>query len=154
LTIFLDVLWCETWYVNLFSFIFGKMKVLEWPMSRSLINGRFELVPWFPCCKHDMWTYLVLYLVKWKYWIDHPCRENVIVVYLSTTFINGKFELVPWCVTWYVNLFGFKFRKMKVLEWPLSRKWKFTLCGYKFDKWEVWTCPSRSRNMIFEPILF
>jgi len=129
LTIFLDVPWCETWYVNLFSFIFGKMKVLEWPMSRSLINGRFELVPWIPCCKHDIWIYLDLYLVKWMYWIDDPCRENVILVYLPTTLINGKFELVPWCETWYVNLFGFKFSKMTSLKWPLSR----SLINKKFE---------------------
>jgi len=169
------------------------MKILEWPMSRSLINGRFELVPWIPCCKHDMWTYLVLFLVKWKHWIDDPCRENVILVYLSTTLINGKFELVPWCETWYMNLFGFKFGKMKVLKWPLSRssinekfelvpwrpllqtwnvnlfgfvfgkmkvldrplsrKWDFILYAYKFDKWDVWTCPLM-RNMICEPVWF
>jgi len=138
LTIFLDVPWCETWYVNLFSFILGKMKILEWPMSRSLINGRFELVPWIPCCKHDMWTYLILYLVKWKYWIDNPCRENVILVYLPTTLINGKFELVPWCETWYGNLFGFKFGvfgKTKVLDRPLSRKWDFGLYDAKHDMW-------------------
>ena len=27
----LDVPWCETWYVNLFGFVFGNIKVLEWP---------------------------------------------------------------------------------------------------------------------------
>jgi hypothetical protein len=49
---------------------------------------------------------------------------------------------VRWCETWYVNLFGLKFGKMKVLKWPLSRKWNVSLCGYKFDK--QWTCPSMS----------
>jgi hypothetical protein len=49
---------------------------------------------------------------------------------------------VPWCKTWYVNLFGLKFGKMKVMKWPLSRKWNVSLCGYKFDK--QWTCPSMS----------
>jgi len=82
-------------------------------MPTSLINGKFELVP---RCKHDIWTYLVLYSVKWKYWND-PCRENEILVYMPTRLINGKFELVPCCETWYVNLFGFEFRKMKVLKW-------------------------------------
>jgi len=113
----LDVPWCETWYVNLFSFIFDKIKVLEWPMSRKWVFGlyayKFELVP---RCKHDMWTYLVLYSVKWKYWND-PCPENEILVYMPTRLINGKFELVPWCETWHVKLFGFEFGKMKVLEW-------------------------------------
>jgi len=138
------------------------MKVLEWPMSRSLINGRFELVPWIPCCKHDMWTYLVLYLVKLKYWIDDPCCENVILVYLPTTLINGKFELVPWCETWYANLFGFKFGKMKVLKWPLSR----SLINEKFElvpccrhdmwtylvlfsvKWKYWIDPCRENEIL------
>ena len=40
--------WFKTWYLNLFGFQFGKMKVLKWPLSRSLINGKFELVPWRP----------------------------------------------------------------------------------------------------------
>jgi len=34
-----------------------------------------------------------------------------------------------------VNLFGFVFGKIKVLEWPLSQKWYFHLYGYKFDKY-------------------
>ena len=145
-----------------------------------------------PCCKHDMWTYLVLYSVKWKYWIV-PCRENEILVYmptslinemfelvpwyeilyvnlfgfkfgkikilnwpLSRSLINGKFELFPWCTllqTWYVNLFGFVFGKIKVLDWHLSRKLDFGLYAYKFDKWDVWTCPL-IRNMICKPIWF
>jgi len=58
-----------------------------------------------------MWTYLVLYSVKWMYWID-PCRENEILVYMPTSLINGMFELVPWCETWYVSLFCFKFGKL------------------------------------------
>jgi len=98
--------WFKTWYLNLFGFKFGKMKVLKWPLSRSLINGKFELVPWRPLLQ-----------------------------------------------TCYVNLFGFVFGKMKVLDWPLSRKWYFGLYAYKFDKWDVWTCPLM-RNMISEPIWF
>ena len=35
----------------------------------------------------------------------------------------------------------------------LSRKWDFGLYAYKFDKWDVWTCPLM-RNMICEPIWF
>ena len=71
-------------------------------------------VPW---CKHDMWTYLVLYSVKWKYWID-PCRENVILVYMPTGLINEMFELVPWYEVLYVNLFGFVFHKWKYWNDP------------------------------------
>jgi len=29
-----------------------------------------------------------------------------------------------------LKLFGFVFGNMKVLEWPLSRKWDFSLFGY------------------------
>jgi len=68
-------------------------------------------------------------------------REKAILVYMPTSLINGKFELVPWCETLYVNLFCFKFGKMNVLKWPLSRKWGFSLYGYNFDKYEGWTCP-------------
>jgi len=35
-----------------------------------------------------------------------------------------------------VNLFGFVFGKMKVLNLPLSWKLDFGLYTYKFDKWE------------------
>jgi len=108
--------WYKTWYLNLFGFKFGKMKVLKSPLSRSLINGKFELVPWHPLLPKYMWTFLVLYSVKWKYWID-PCRENEILVYMPTSLINGMFELVPWLETWYVSLFDFVFGKMEVLEW-------------------------------------
>jgi len=132
--------WYKTWYLNLFCFIFGKMEVLKWPLSRSLINGKFEFDPWCPLLPKYMWTYLFLYSVKWKYWID-PCRENKILVYMPTSLINGMFELVPWCETWYVNQFGFLFGKMKVLECPLSRKRDFNLYGYNFDKYKGWTCP-------------
>jgi len=83
--------------------------------------------------------YLVLYSVKWKY--ENDCQENEILVYMPTILINGKFELIPWCETWYVNLFGFKFGKMKVLKWPLLRKRDLRLHGYNFDKYEGWPCP-------------
>jgi len=110
-----------------------------------------------PCCRHDMWTYLVLYSVKWKYWIDH-CRENEIFVYMPTSLINGMFELFPWCETWYVSLFDFVFGKVEVLGWlclesnwlcirknestgmSLSRKWDFGLFGFVFDKMKVLEC--------------
>jgi len=88
--------------------------------------------------KHDMWAYLILYLVKLKYWNDFVskvfgfvfgkmklleclCCENEILAYMVTILINMKDELVPWFKTWYLNLFSFKFGKMKVLKWHLSR---------------------------------
>jgi len=104
------------------GFVFGKMKVLDWPMSRkwdfglyaptSLINGSIGMTL--------SRKYLVLYSVKWKYW-NVLWRENEILAYMVTILINMKVELVPWFKTWYLNLFGFKFGKMKVLKRPLSR---------------------------------
>jgi len=72
--------------------------------------------------------YLVSYSVKWKYWYV-PCHENDILAYMVTILINMKVELVPWFKTWYLNLFSFKFGKMKVLKWPLSR----SLINGKFE---------------------
>jgi len=144
--------WCETWYVNLFGFVFGKMKVLECPLSENeilaymviiLINMKVEPVPWF-----KIW-YLNLFGFKFG-------KMKVLKWPLSRSLINGKFELVPWrplLQTCYVNLFGFVFGKMKVLDWPLSRKWDFALSAYNFYKLDVWTCPFM-RNMICEPIWF
>ena len=107
--------------------------------------------------KHDMWAYLILYSVKWKYWYV-PCRENEILAYMVTILINRKVELVPWFKTWYLNLFGFKICKMKVLKWPLSRSllngkfelvpwcsllqtWYVTLFGFVFGKMKVLNWP-------------
>jgi len=98
---------------------------------------------------HDICTYLVLNLVNKKYW-DDPCCENEILVYMDSNSINRKVELVPWFKTWFVNLFGFVFCKMKVLEWPLSRKWDFSLYGLKFDKYEGWICLSMSLDTIHD----
>ena len=112
--------WFKTWYFNLFGFKFGKIKVLKWPLSWILINEKFELVPW--CTLLQTWYVNLFGFVfsKIKYWND-PCCENEILVYMPTTLINEMFELVPWYEILYVNLFCFVFRKMKVLEWLLSR---------------------------------
>jgi len=79
--------------------------------------------------KHDMWTYLVLNSVKLKYWND-PCCKNEILAYMVTISITMKIELVPWFKTWYLNLCGFKFGKIKLLNWPFS--WSLI---------SVWNCP-------------
>ena len=77
--------------VNLFGFVFGKMKFWINPcreneilayMLTSLINGKVNLSL---NLKHDLWTYLVLSLVKLKYWND-PCRDNEILAYKVTKF--------------------------------------------------------------------
>ena len=144
--------WCETWYVSLFYFVFGKIKVYECPLLRkrdfNLYGYNFDkyqgwLVPWFKT------RYLNLFGFKFA-------RMKVLKWPLSRSLINWKFDLVPWrplLQTWYVNQFGFVFPKMKVLDWPLSRKWDFGLYAVKFDNWDVWTCPLM-RNMICEPIWF
>jgi len=104
---------------KVFSFVFGKMKVLEWLgrekailiyMPTSLINGKFELFPWCETWYVKLFGF-VFGRMKVLEWL---CRENDILVYMPTSLINGKFELVPWCKTWYVKLFCFKFGKMKV----------------------------------------
>ena len=84
--------------------------------------------------KHDMWTYLVLYSVKWKYWIN-PCRKNEILDYMPTSLINGMFELLPWCETWYATLFDFVFGKMEVLEWPCLESIWFLFGKMKVLEW-------------------
>jgi len=40
---------------------------------------------------------------------------------MVANLINEKVEFVPWFKTWFVNLFGFVFGKMKVLEWPMRK---------------------------------
>jgi len=131
---------------NVFGFVFGKMKVLEWLgrekailvyMHINLINRKFELIPWCETWYVNLFCF-VLGKMKVLEWL---CPENDILVYMPTSLLKGKFEIVPWCETWYVNLFCFKFGKMKVLKWPLSRKRDFSLYGYNFDKYEGWTCP-------------
>jgi len=122
------VTWCETWYVNLFGFVFGRMKLLEWLcrendilvyMPTSLINGRFELVPWCETWYVNLFGF-VFGKIKVLEWLR--C-ENDILVYMPTSLINGKFELVPWCETWYISLFDFVFGKMKVLERRCLKKY-------------------------------
>jgi len=85
-----------------------------------------------------LWTYLVSFSVKWKYWIN-PCREYEILAYMLTSFINGKVKLslnlkhdlwtylVLSLVKWkYYNDPG---RENEVLAYKVT----------KFDKWEGWT---------------
>ena len=121
---------------KVFGLVVGKMKVLE-----------------CLCRENDILVYLVSYSVKWKYW-NVPCRENEILASMVTIFINMKVELVQWFKTWYLNLFGFKFGKIKVLNWPVSwslinekfelvpwctllQTWYVNLCGFVFGKMKV-----------------
>ena len=53
---------------------------------------------------------------------------------MDSNLINGKVELVPWFKTWFVKLFGFVFGNMKVLEWPLSRKWDSMVTSLRNEK--------------------
>jgi len=151
--------WFNIWYLNLFGFKFGKIKVLNRPLLWSLINGKFELVPWCSLLQTRYANLFGFVFWKWNNWID-PYRENEILVYTPTSLINGKFELVTWCETWYVNLFGFVFGRMKLLEWlcrendilvymptslingkfelvPWCETWYVNLFGFVFGKIEV-----------------
>jgi len=114
------------------GFVFQKMKVPE-----------------CLCRENEILVYLVSYSVKWKYW-NVPCRENEILAYMVTILINMKDELVPWFKTKYLNLFGFKFGKIKLLKWRLSRKCDFSIYGYKYDKWEGWTSNSMSLDAKYD----
>jgi len=53
--------WFKAWFVNLFAYVFGKMKVLEWPLCKNeivayivtcLINMKVELVPRCPLMRN------------------------------------------------------------------------------------------------------
>jgi len=128
-------------------------------MLRSLINGKFELVPRCPFMR-NMICEPIWFCIRYNECIQNdPCRENEILAYMLTSLINGKVELVPWFKIWYVNLFGFVFGKMRVLEWPLSWKfmnvelvpwcetWYLNLYGCKFGKMKVLKWPlSRKRD--------
>ena len=115
--------WSRKSDFGLYAYKFDKSKVWTYPLMRNMICEPI----WF-----------LLGKMKVLEWL---CPENDILVYMPTSLIKGKFEIVPWCETWYMNLFCFKFGKMKVLKWPLSRKRNFSLYGYNFDKYEGWTCP-------------
>ena len=80
--------------MNLFGFIFGKMKVLEWLMQKwdfSLYGYMFDKYEGWTCpsmsldAKHDIWMYLVLNSVDIKSW-DDPCRKKEILTYMVTKF--------------------------------------------------------------------
>ena len=79
----------RNWGFSLYGYKFDKYE--SWTCPSMSLNAKHD----------DMWTYMVFYSEKWKYWN---------------------------------------------LEWPLSRIWDFSLYGYKFDKYEGWTCPSMSLN--------
>jgi len=133
---------------------------MRWTLSQkrdfSLYGYKFDKYEGWTCTsmsldvKHDMCTYLVSYSVKWKYW-NVPCRENKIFSYM-------KVELAPWFKTSYLNLFDFKFSKIKVLNGPLSwclingkfelvpwctllQTWYVNLFGFVFGKMKVLDWP-------------
>ena len=99
LNLCLDVPWCETWYVNLFGFVFGKM-YLKWPfceneilayMLTSLINGKVELIPWL-----KIW-YVKLF-----------------------GFVFGKMRVLEWPLSrqWDCSQHGYKFDKYEGWIFP------------------------------------
>jgi len=69
--------WFKAWFVILFGYVFGKMKVLEWPLWKNEIVAYmitcFDKYEGWACpsmsldAKHDIWTYLFLNSVNIKY---------------------------------------------------------------------------------------
>ena len=107
--------WFKTRYLNLFGFKFGKMKVLKRLLTRSLINGMFELVPWRPLLQTWYVNLFGLVFGKMKV-LDWPLsRKWDIGVYAYKSY-KWDVWICP-CETWYVSLFDFVFGKMEVLEW-------------------------------------
>ena len=48
--------------------------------------------------------------------MDDPCCEKEILAYMVANLISVKVEFVPWFKSWFVNLFGYVFGKMKALD--------------------------------------
>jgi len=90
--------------------------------------------------KHDLWSYLVLYSVKWKYWNVH-CRENEILANMLTSLRNMKVNIsldLKHDMWTYFVLYLVK-----------RKYWNDTFCEIeilpslviKLYKWEGWMCP-------------
>ena len=137
---------------------------MRWPLSRkrdfSLYCYMFVKYEGWTCpsmsldAKHDMWTYLVLYSVKWKYWNDH-CRENEMLGYVVRSSINS--ELVPRCpLMWNMicEPIWFIFGKIKVLEWLCRENEILAYMVRSLIKVELVPRSPLIRNMICEPIWF
>ena len=88
--------------------------------------------------KHDLWTYLVLSLVKWKYWND-PCRENEILADMLTSLINGKVNLSLNSKHDLWNYLVLYLVKWKYCNDPCRENEILAYKVTKFDKWEGWT---------------
>ena len=143
--------------MNLFSFVFCKMKVLKSPLRKNEILANIVTYKGWAChsmfldVKQNIWIYLVLNSVNIKYW-DNLCRENEMLAYMVANLINGKVEFVCWFKAWFGNLFGCVFGKMKVLEWPLRKNdivAYMVTCLINMKVELVPRCP-----LIFEPIWF
>jgi len=85
-----------------------------------------------------MWTYLVLFLLKWKYWIN-PCLKNEILAYMLTSLINGKVNLS-------LNLKHdlWTYLMLSLVKWkywndPCRENEILAYKVTKFDKSEGWT---------------
>ena len=157
--------WFKIWFVMLFGFAYGKMKVLKCHLSRkwdfSLYDYMFDNYDGWVCpsmsleANHGIFTYLLLSSVNKRYW-DDPCRENEILAYMVANLINEKIEFVPWFKTWFVILFGFLFGKWKYWNDPCRENEIFfymvtSLINMKVEF--VSRCPLQW-SIIFAPIWF
>jgi len=89
--------WFKTWFVNIFCFVFGKLKGF----------GMFLVA------KHDVCTYLVLNSVNKRYW-DDPCRETWYLYLYCCKFDKWEGWICPVIYNMIYEPICFVFGKMKL----------------------------------------
>ena len=127
--------------MNLFGFVFGKMRVLEWPLSWKFM--KVELVPW---C--ETW-YLNLYGCKWPLSRKRDFGPNA---YKFDKWKGWTCPLIKYDMCNYFHLNSVKWKSWndswcenEILAYMLR-----SLINGKFElvpRWPLW-------NMICEPIWF
>jgi len=90
--------------------------------------------------KQDLWSYLVLYSVKWKYW-NVPCRENEILANMLTSLRNKKINIFLDLKHYMRTYFVLYLVKQKYWNDPFCEIEILPYLVTKFDKREGWMCP-------------
>jgi len=90
-----------------------------------------------PLIWNMMWTDLVLYSVKWKYWI-YRCREKEILAYILTSLPNAKVNLSLNLKHDLLNYLVLYLVKWKYWNDPCRENENLAYKVTKFDKWEGW----------------
>jgi len=109
-------------FIHFLPFVFSFLSYQVFSSKYNLLNHCFVCLFIFLSVVfrvYNLWVILLLYWVMSFIW-----REIEVLAYMATSLINMKVELVPdvpKCETWwYVNLYGFVFGKMKVLEFGMT----------------------------------